>query len=140
MAAAGRVNAKYGSSDWEPVRILVGENYARAVAALQVYDVLLVNAIADGMNLVAKEGPVVNQRNGVLVLSERAGAQQQLEPGALIISPCDVYDTAQALHRALTMPEAERQDRAMRLRQTVEEEDIAAWLCNQLQMLTYLNL
>jgi len=110
------------------------------VAALQVYDALLVNAIADGMNLVAKEGPVVNQRNGVLVLSERAGAQQQLEPGALIISPCDVYDTAQALHRALTMPAAEREDRATHLRQTVEEEDIMAWLCNQLQMLTYLNL
>jgi len=140
MAAAGRVNAKYGGSDWEPVRLLVGENYARAVAALQVYDALLVNAIADGMNLVAKEGPVVNQRNGVLVLSERAGAQQQLEPGALIISPCDVYDTAQALHRALTMPAAEREDRATHLRQTVEEEDIMAWLCNQLQMLTYLNL
>ena len=57
MAYAGRVNAKYGNSDWEPIRILVGEDYPRAIAALQQYDVLLVNAIADGMNLVAKEGP-----------------------------------------------------------------------------------
>ncbi len=74
MAAAGHVNAHYGTSSWEPVRLLVGEDYARAVAALQIYDVLLINAIADGMNLVAKEGPIVNERDGVLILSERAGA------------------------------------------------------------------
>jgi trehalose 6-phosphate synthase len=92
------------------------------------------------MNLVAKEGPIVNQRNGVLVLSERAGAQQQLEPGALIISPCDVYDTAKAMHQALTMPAEERQERADRLRRLIEAEDIVAWLCRQLQMLVHLNL
>ena len=57
MGAAGRVNARYGNSAWEPVRLLIGENYSRGVAALKQYDVLLVNAIADGMNLVAKEGP-----------------------------------------------------------------------------------
>jgi trehalose 6-phosphate synthase len=101
MAAAGRVNAKYGSSSWEPVRVLVGEDYARAIAALQMYDVLLVNPIADGMNLVAKEGPIVNQKMGVVVLSEKAGARQQLEPGATIISPCDIYATAEALHQGL---------------------------------------
>jgi len=82
------------------VRILVGENYARAVAALQIYDVLLVNSIADGMNLVAKEGPVVNQNHGVVILSERTGARQQLESGALVIAPCDVYATAEALHQS----------------------------------------
>ncbi len=112
MATAGRVNATYGDSEWEPVRVLVGESYPRAVAAMQLYDVLLVNAIADGMNLVAKEGPIVNQRDGVLILSERAGARQQLEPGALVISPCDVYATAEALHQALVMPAEERQERA----------------------------
>ncbi len=133
MAAAGQVNAQYGTSDWEPVRILVGENYPRAVAALQLYDVLLVNAIADGMNLVAKEGSIVNRRHGVLVLSERAGARQQLEPGALVISPCDVYATAEALHQALVMPDDERQEWAERLRWLVEQEDIAAWLNQQLE-------
>jgi trehalose 6-phosphate synthase len=97
MAAAGRVNARFGDSEWEPVRILVGENYYRAIAALQLYDVLLVNSIADGMNLVAKEGPTVNQRNGVVVLSEKTGARQQLEAGALVIAPWDVYGTAGAL-------------------------------------------
>ncbi len=133
MAAAGQVNARYGTSDWEPVRVLVGENYPRAVAALQLYDVLLVNAVADGMNLVAKEGPIVNRRHGVLILSERAGARQQLEPGALVISPCDVYATAEALHQALVMPAAERRERAERLRWLVEQEDITAWLDQQLE-------
>jgi trehalose 6-phosphate synthase len=140
MAAAGRINAVYGDSDWEPVRMLVGDNYPRAVAALQLYDALLVNAIADGMNLVAKEGPIVNRRDGTLILSERAGARQQLETSALVISPCDVYATAQALHQALTMPAEERKTRAERLRWLVERDDIAAWLCWQLESIVELNL
>ena len=140
MATAGRVNATYGDSEWEPVRLLVGESYPRAVAAMQLYDVLLVNAIADGMNLVAKEGPILNRRDGVLILSERAGARQQLEPGALIVSPCDVYATAEALHQALVMPAEERQEQAQRLRWLIEREDIAAWLCRQLETVIELNL
>jgi trehalose 6-phosphate synthase len=140
MAAAGRINARYGDSSWEPVRLLVGENYARAVAALQRYDALLVNSIADGMNLVAKEGPIVNERDGVLILSERTGARQQLEPGAIVIAPCDVYATAQALHQALTMSAPKRQELAARLRWVVERDDIAAWLWHQLKMMKDLNL
>jgi trehalose 6-phosphate synthase len=140
MAAAGRVNARYGNAEWEPVRVLVGDNYARAIAAEQLYDVLLVNAIADGMNLVAKEGPMVNERDGVLVLSERAGARQQLEPGALIVSPCDVYATAEALHQALEMPAEERHERAVRLCWLIEREDITAWLCDQLQAVASLDM
>jgi trehalose 6-phosphate synthase len=139
-AAAGWVNARYGSSEWEPVRILTGESYPRAIAALQLYDVLLVNSIADGMNLVAKEGPVVNQHSGAVVLSERTGARQQLEPGALVISPCDVYATAEALHQALTMAEEERAVRAARLRRLVEENDINQWLASQLETLKSLGL
>ncbi len=140
MAAAGRVNAKHGSSDWEPIRILVGEDYPRAVAALREYDVLLVNSIADGMNLVAKEGPVVNQHDGVVVLSERTGARQQLAPGAIVISPYDIYATAEALHNALIMPAEERAERANRLRWTIEREDIADWLCRQLEALRDLRI
>lgn len=140
MAAVGRVNAKYGTSEWEPVRVLVGDNYPRAMAALQLYDVLLVNAIADGMNLVAKEGPIANQCHGVLILSERTGARQQLEPGAIVISPCDVYATAEALHQALVMPPEERQERAERLRWLIEREDITAWLGRQLETVAELNL
>jgi len=140
MAAAGRVNARHGNSAWEPIRVLVGENYLRAVAALRRYDVLLVNSIVDGMNLVAKEGPVVNERAGVLVLSERTGARQQLEPGAIVIAPCDVYATAEAMHQALGMSLSERQERAARLRWSVEREDIAAWLCSQLETIVKLKL
>ena len=140
MAAAGRVNAQYGNSGWEPIRVLVGQDYPRAVAALRLYDVLLVNAIADGMNLVAKEGPVVNERNGVVVLSERTGARQQLQTGAIVISPYDIYATAEALHNALTMPEEERTERANRLRWTIEREDIADWLCRQLEALRELRV
>jgi len=140
MSAAGRLNLKYSRADWEPIRILVGENYPRAVAAMECYDVLLVNSLADGMNLVAKEGPVVNRRNGTLILSERTGARQQLEPGALIIPPLDVYATAEALHQALNMPAEERQERAGRLRHLVEHEDIVDWLCKQLGAIAEMEL
>ncbi len=138
MAAAGWVNSKFGTDEWEPIRIFQGDNYTRAVAALQMYDVLLVNSIADGMNLVAKEGPAVNQNNGVLVLSERTGARQQLEPGALIISPCDLYATAEALHQALTMSAEERKTRSERLRRLVEGNDINTWFCDQINEISRL--
>ena len=140
MAALGRINARFGNSQWEPVRVLLGESYPRAVAAMQLYDVLLVNSIADGMNLVAKEGPVVNQRDGVLVLSEGTGAREELEGGALVITPCDVYATAQALHQGLTMPADEKRQRAVLLRAAIEQNDIGAWLNNQLEMVDRLNL
>jgi len=139
-ATAGRVNAKYGDSDWEPVRIIIGENYDRALAALQLYDVLLVNAIADGMNLVAKEGPIVNQRDGVLILSERTGANQQLGVGAIVIPPCDVYATAEAIHQALIMPEVEKKGKAHLLKWIIEKEDIVDWLCRQLKTIEELGL
>jgi trehalose 6-phosphate synthase len=132
MAAAGHVNAAYGTEEWEPIRVLVGESYSRAIEALKYYDVLLVNSIADGMNLVAKEGPIVNQRNGVLVLSERTGAQEQLGESAITISPCDVYATAEALYQGLNMSEDERKERSERLRWNIEKEDIHDWFCKQL--------
>ena len=118
----------------------MGEDYPRAVAALREYNVLLVNSIADGMNLVAKEGPIVNQHDGVVVLSERTGARQQLESGAIVISPYDIYATAEALHNALTMSAEERIERATRLRWTIEREDIADWLCRQLEVLRELQI
>ena len=135
MATAGHVNARYGTSEWEPVRVLVGESYQRAVAAMQLYDVLLVNPVADGMNLVAKEGPTINENAGVVILSERAGAHQQLCDHTLVIAPVDVSATAEALHHALTMSGEERKLRAKALKQTIEREDIYLWLCWQLDAL-----
>lgn len=140
MAATGRVNTRFGDSDWEPVRLLIGEDYPRAIAALKHYDVLLVNSIPDGMNLVAQEGPLVNERNGALILSERAGISQQLSVGAIVLSPFDVYATGEALHQALTMPADERSDRATRLRWVIEREDVSDWLYKQIRVAAELNL
>ncbi|MCB0201823.1 MAG: trehalose-6-phosphate synthase, partial [Anaerolineae bacterium] len=140
MAAAGRVNARFGTGEWEPIRLLMGESYPRAVASMQIYDVLLVNSIADGMNLVAKEGPIANRRAGVLVLSEGTGAREELESGAIVISPCDVHATAEALHQGLTMAKDERQRRARLLRDVIEKNDITTWLDNQLDAAARLKL
>jgi trehalose 6-phosphate synthase len=140
MAVVGHVNANFGEQDWEPIRLILNENYLKAVAALQCYDVLLVNSIADGMNLVAKEGPVINQRDGMLILSERTGARQQLGPGALVIAPCDVYATAEAMHQALTMPDEQKHEHVKLLRWMIEREDITMWLLDQLQAILELGL
>jgi trehalose 6-phosphate synthase len=110
------------------------------VAGLRIYDVLLANSIADGMNLIAKEGPTVNLRDGVLVLSERTGAYQQLEPGVLVVSPLDVYGTAEAMHQALIMPAEERRERNSLLRSLVEQQDIVDWMQQQLKTIIKLKL
>ena len=81
------------------------DDFARTVAAYRRYDVLLVNPVKDGLNLVAKEGPIVNERDGVLCLSPDAGAWDELSPGAIAVHPFDVTQTASQLHRALTMDE-----------------------------------
>jgi trehalose 6-phosphate synthase len=127
MAEAGTINAQYSDSIWEPVRIILGDNYIRAIAAMQLYDVLLVNPLADGMNLVAKEGVLVNRKDGVLVLSEFAGAFYELGEHALIVSPFDVYGTAEAMHSALSMPADERKRRADALRRLVTHNDVREW-------------
>ena len=104
----------------------------RSVAAYKQYDVLLVNAIFDGMNLVAKEAPLVNARNGVLVLSENAGAHDELGEWALTVNPFDLSGQARALYEALTMGEDERRRRIRAIRAQVGEHDITAWIDAQL--------
>ena len=131
MAAAGMINAEYSDEYWEPARIWVGENYYRAMAALQLYDVLLVNPIADGMNLVAKEGALVNQRDGVLLLSEQAGAYHELGDHALVVSPFDIHSTAEAMHEALEMSADVRHTRAEALRKQVRQAGIKTWFYDQ---------
>lgn len=131
-ALMGRINTKHGTEVWRPIRILVGDNYERALAVLARYDVLLVNSLADGMNLVAKEGALLNERGGVLVLSETAGAHEQLGEFAISISPTDIAATADALNAALVMPEEERLRRAAALRASVEQADVVRWITDQL--------
>ena len=88
----------------------------------------------------AKEGPIVNKRHGQLVLSERTGAREQLESAALVISPCDISATADALHEALTMPKKKRREQAQELRRLVEKEDVFWWLCKQIETVMQLGL
>ena len=115
------------------MQVFYENNYIQAIAAMRHYDVLLVNAVIDGMNLVAKEGPVVNRRNGVLILSEAAGAYEQLRVGALPVAPADIEGAARALHQALTMPDGERRRRAELLVESIERENITEWVRHQLQ-------
>jgi trehalose 6-phosphate synthase len=133
-AVVGRINAKYANVEtgWQPIHLIMGENYPRALAAMKWYDVLLVNSIIDGMNLVAKEGALLNERNGVLILSEGAGAVSQLGDAAIIIAPADVEGTADAIFQALTMPLDERRRRAEALRRSVEVDDVTAWFRDQI--------
>ncbi len=133
MKTVGWINLRYGTSEWQPVELFVGDDFERGLAAMQLYDVLLVNAITDGMNLVAKEGPAINEAGGVLILSEGTGAAQQLEAAALIVSACDIVGTAEALHTALTMPLADRHERARQLKQLIAGEDLAMWLYHQIK-------
>ena len=126
------INSRFGRNDWQPVTVFYGHNYHQALAGLRLYDVLLVNPIADGMNLVAKEGPMLNRRDGVLVLSKSAGAYDQLKEGAISINPDDLEMTRDALYQALTMGEQERELRAADLRRTIEQEDAGKWFTRQI--------
>ncbi|MCS7206617.1 MAG: trehalose-6-phosphate synthase [Dehalococcoidia bacterium] len=126
-----QINATYGAEGWKPIVLFEENNYTQAVAGLRLYDALLVNPVSDGMSLVAKEGPVVNGKAGVLVLSETAGAYEQLHEGAVGVAPADLEGTAEALYTVLTMSSEERQRRAALLRQAVEGYDQHRWLQEQ---------
>jgi trehalose 6-phosphate synthase len=119
--------------DEAPVWILDGSDYAMAIAALRLADVVLVNPLVDGMNLVAKEAVIVGERDPVLVLSETAGAAEQLAADALVVAPADVAGTAAQLERALTMGIEERRRHLRNLRLSVRREDIRWWLDRQLR-------
>jgi len=125
------INDHFGDVDWQPIRIFYEDNYPQAIAGMTFYDVLLVNPIIDGMNLVSKEGPLVNKGDGVLVLSEMAGSFEQLSEYVLPVSPSDLEGTVRALQQALTMPPDERRRRAAALKRLVQEEDITFWLERQ---------
>jgi len=132
-ATTHRINTRFRSATWEPTRLELGEDMDRAAAAYRSFDVLLVNPILDGMNLVAKEGLIVNRRFGVLVLSESAGAHEELGMHAISINAFDVEMTARALHAALNMPQAERDVRLRAAKQIVSANDIARWVRLQLE-------
>ena len=129
---AAFINRKHGNETWQPVELVQENNHFQNLAALSLYDVLLVNPVMDGMSLAAKEGPIANTRDGVLVLSEGTGAYEQLREGALCVCPSDLEGTVQALYQALTMPQEERRRMIEVLRGVVEADDPVLWVYRQL--------
>jgi Trehalose-6-phosphate synthase len=125
------INTKHGNTDWMPIDLRFESNLARAVAMYKQYDVLMVNPVYDGMNLVAKEAPIVNERNGVLILSENTGSHEEIGSFTLSVNPFDIEAQAAALYEALTMEESERASRAEHMRRIVNENDVAKWLAAQ---------
>jgi trehalose 6-phosphate synthase len=115
-----------------PIDLRLRENLEEAIAAYKHYDLLMVNAMFDGMNLIAKEGPLVNERNGVSLLSENTGAHEELADFALSVNPFDVQDQADAIHRALSMSAEERSWRAQGLKRIVTARHPGDWVDDQL--------
>jgi trehalose 6-phosphate synthase len=131
-AVVAVVNHRHGTTDWMPIELRLRENLEEAIASYKHYDLLMVNAMFDGMNLIAKEGPLVNERNGVSLLSENTGAHEELADFALSVNPFDVQEQADAIHRALTMSAEERSWRAQGLKRIVTARDPGDWVDDQL--------
>lgn len=132
---ADEINATYGTPGWTPVVLHVKDDFARSLAAYRLADVALVNPIRDGMNLVAKEVPVVSDRGCVLVLSREAGAYEELGADAIVVNPYDVTATAAALHEALSMESGERAERCERLAAAATALPPQQWFLDQLEAL-----
>ncbi|MFF0097463.1 trehalose-6-phosphate synthase [Streptomyces canus] len=132
---ADEINSQYGTPGWTPVVLHVKDDFARSLAAYRLADVALVNPIRDGMNLVAKEVPLVSDEGCALVLSREAGAYEELGDEAIVVNPYDVEQTAAALHEALTMPAHERAERAKRLAAAATALPPAQWFLDQLNAL-----
>jgi len=132
---AEQIEEEFATPDWTPLVVRVDDDYARSLAAYRVADVVLVNPVRDGMNLVAKEAPIVSDRSCALVLSREAGAAAELSEAALMINPFDITATAQALHDALSMPDAERADRCARLAAAGGAVPPTRWFADQLAAL-----
>ncbi len=126
------VNHRHGTPDWMPIQLKLRDDLEEAMASYKHYDVLMVNAMFDGMNLVAKEGPLVNERNGVSILSENTGAHEELGRYALSVNPFDIQETADSIHAALTMSADERERRMRGLQEMVTARDPGDWIDDQL--------
>ena len=130
--AVRELNERFGREGWQPVELDIADDFPRSVAGYKQFDVLLVNPVFDGLNLVAKEAFLVNERDGVLVLSENAGVHEELGEWALTVNPLDVSGQAEALYAALTLGPAERRRRAAAIREHVRAHDIREWIEAQL--------
>jgi trehalose 6-phosphate synthase len=126
------VNHRHGTPDWMPIDLKLRDDLDEAVAGYKHYDVMMVNAMFDGMNLVAKEGPLVNERDGVSILSENTGAHEELGEFALSVNPFDVQELADSIYAALTMAPEERARRALGLKEIVTSRDPGDWIDEQI--------
>ncbi len=131
-AAVAQVNGRHTTAGRQPIDLRLVEDFALAVAAYSICDVLMVNALADGMNLVAKEVPVVSKRDGVLALSETTGAYEELGAHAVTLYPFDVQQSADGLYAALAMDAGERRRLREAAAAQIRSHDVAAWLDKQL--------
>ena len=127
-----RINKRYGTATWQPIIAVYGNDRARALACMREFDTLLVNPLLDGMNLVVKEGALLNKRAGVIVLSRTAGAYEQLGQYTLGVPPTDVEAMSDALYQALTMPARERRSRAAGMLSILRPESATTWLQAQI--------
>jgi trehalose 6-phosphate synthase len=132
---AREIDDEFATSDWSPLLLEVNDDYPRSLAALQLAEVLVVNPLRDGMNLVAKECPVLSEPGVAMVLSREAGVADEMAEDALIVNPFDVSGTAEAMHQALSMPAAERKERSARLATTATALPPAQWFAAQLSQL-----
>ncbi|HEU4913570.1 MAG TPA: trehalose-6-phosphate synthase [Actinomycetes bacterium] len=128
---ATEIEDEFGTEDWRPIVLDVTDDYARSLALYRAGDVLLVNPVRDGMNLVAKEVPILSEDGCVVVLSTEAGAADEFSEDALMVNPFDISGTADALHAALSMSDDERRQRTKRLAAVATAMPPSTWLARQ---------
>jgi len=134
-----QINEKYAAGDWEPIKYICRGDYNLVVALLKRYDVLMVNPILDGMNIVAKEGSVVNENNGVLILSTGAGCYGELKEGAICVNPYDLRQTAESIDKALSMDDETKNQMMEKARAAIEMNDLNKWVSDQLMDIETVN-
>jgi len=132
---AREINAEFGTDDWDPLILDLKDDYPRSLAACGLADVMIVNPIRDGMNLVAQEGPILSERGCALVLSREAGSASLIGDSALLVNPYDVTATAEALHAGLCMAASERQRRSAAVTVAASAQAPQRWLADQIAAL-----
>lgn len=127
------INVKYGTDDWKPIEWIFKADYELVIAAFKNYDCIIVNPIADGMNIVPKEASAVNKNQGIIILSEKAGCFDELKDHVLAINPYDISQTAEAYHKAIKMEKNERKQRSKNLQNTISQRTIYHWISEQFE-------
>ena len=125
------INERFTKGGWKPIEQIFKADYSLVTAAFKHYDCLLVNPIVDGMNIVAKEGPIVNENNGILIMSNGAGSYEELKDNSIIINAYDITQTADAIYRAISMSIEERTRLIKGLKKTVHERNVYIWMQDQ---------